>query len=114
LAQIWSCRPWEFIIGKNSPCADHHAIFDGNGVANIYKCIDLDAIANAHIVSNVRLFANNALLTELSSVPDVDIVPNRRAGADAHSLFNNGRGMDARRHAETLVGLAREPFMLQS
>lgn len=64
------------VIRKNNTCTDHHSILDGHCCANVNKGIDLYLIAYSHSIGDIGLLANDALVSDLSAVPDVNIVPN--------------------------------------
>src|SRR5262249_49361854 len=89
LLQVWRRGPREAIVGEDGPGADHHAVLDRHGRADVYEGIDLDAVPDAHVVCDVGLLTDDALLADPRRAPDVDVVPDRRAGADLHSLLDD-------------------------
>ena len=50
---------------------------------------DLDAVAYLHVISDVTLFTDDALVADRRAVTDVDVVPDTRILAEGDVVFND-------------------------
>src|SRR5438876_9573077 len=110
LLQVWRRGPREPIVGEDGPGADHDTVLDRHRGAQVHERVDLDAVADVHVVRDVCLLADDALLADPRRAPDVDVVPDRRAGADLHAFLDDGGRVDARAHRAAPAMAASWPF----
>jgi len=98
LLQIGGRRTRKAIIGEYRSGAHHHPVLNSDAVAYIDKSVELDSVADLHPVSHIGFFADNTLLPYACGMTDMDVVPNRSAGANLDICFNDGRRVDMRSH----------------
>src|SRR5262249_46903217 len=97
LQQVRGRRTRVPVVRKDHTGADHHSVGNGNGAADIYECIDLDAVSDDHAWRNVCLLAYDALRSKARGLPNVDVVPDRSTGADLNIFFHDCSGADSGR-----------------
>lgn len=100
LLQITRRRARKNIVREDHPCGNHHAIFDGDGVADVGVGIDLHPIADRYTVSNRRFATDETLLAQRRAVADMSAIPHARAISKMDVLFDDGGGMDANSHGQ--------------
>src|SRR5439155_25904120 len=110
LLQVRRGGPRKPIVGEDRPGTDHDAVLDRHRRAHVHEGVDLDPVADAHVVGDVGLLPDDALLADPRRAPDVDVVPDRRAGADLHALLDDGGRVDARAHRAAPAMAASWPF----
>src|SRR5262249_48291281 len=90
-------RPRITIVREDDTRADEDAILDGDAGADVDVGVHLDVVPDRHPIGDVRLFADDAVLTDRRGPAQVPPTPTRRAGAQLAARLDDCSWMDARR-----------------
>jgi hypothetical protein len=87
------------VVGEGRTGRDHHAVLDGDSVADVHERVDLHPVADGDTVRDVGLLADDALHADRGAgAADVNVVPHRRALTDLDAVLDERGGVDPGRH----------------
>jgi len=91
-------RTGKAVVGENDVRRDHAKIFDGDRGTDVHRSVQLDEASDGDVVRDVGLLTDDRGATNGHPSSKVYVVPDLRAVAEGHPVFDERSGVNEDAH----------------